>query len=187
MKRSAHPYKIAKIELSKLVQCSYYIARARIERTERVPLPFSVDGKPESYEIAVANVVEPLKNTCKRQRLVFSIESSGICDSSGAEPGETALLFLESYDGIVSRSGGSLPPFYHYTIPPALRRGVWQLAHAGRGRMPLENGTVTPEELSDLSDYFPVPKNAEDESEYPVPLRAFEQTIRNLVLYQSFR
>ena len=53
--------------------------------------------------------------------------------------------------------------------------------------MPLENGTVTPEEILDLSDYFPVPKNVEDETEYPVPLRPFEQTIRNLVLYQSFR
>lgn len=165
--------KPAAMELAELVRESFLIARVHVERVETVGrLALGKWEIAHGLRRAHAVVLQPFKNATVRQKLLFLAEPTWVCDSSDAVAGETALLFLWPYTGML-RSGA--------TIPEQLRHGLWQLGNSGAGRVSVVQGVVIPYLISDLDQYFPRPKGIEKYEPFPIPLTKFESVVVRLL------
>jgi hypothetical protein len=106
----------------------------------------------EGVPVARVLVLKKLKGDCASE-VYFLAASTWTCDVSGAEEGEEALFFFRRYDfdpqpaprpvadkdGRIEMSFGFKEPTGFKEQVSALLRGdeLRQLAHSGRGRMPL--------------------------------------------------
>ncbi len=125
----------------------------------------SVGVRPDDGRVrALASVVEVWKGA-KRETIEYSVTPQWICDITGAEPGETVLLFLAQ-----DKSVG------------------WHIVWAGRGRMPLTNidGKAYVTFFMDvvLPDGMPFVRNSGTDNVgfgRAVELRILKQRVRELV------
>lgn len=163
----------AATELATLVRGAKFIARVRVISVARLgEVSLGKLVLKSGVRCADAVVVEPFKNTRKGQTLRFLAEATWTCDSSNAISGEIALLFLGTWDGRLERAAAPLPSY---------KPEILQLELSGCGRMPITNGAITPGLVYDLERYFPRPKGSDKNQGHPIPLQAFEKTVKRLL------
>lgn len=139
---------VRELPLVDLVRRSDAIAVVHVTRVERIvrpeaerrpvrlpgPLPNRVLGRiGEDVAIAEAQVVRLIKGQVGTSKLYFLAESTWTCDIAEARPGEDALLFLDDSKWTAAEGPGFLSNLATFTEGAP----VFDIAHAGRGRMPL--------------------------------------------------
>ena len=171
------PFDVRELPLADLVRRSDVIAVVHVTRVERIArpeaerrpvklpgvLPNRVLGRTgEDVAIAEAEVVHLLKGQVGTSKLYFLAESTWQCDIAEARPGEDALLFLDDSKWIAAERAGFLSNLAAFTAGAP----VFDIAHAGRGRMPLRKfkereyaaywpDVVMPDELPNLEGPTP--------------------------------
>ncbi len=114
--------KVARIELSKLIQQSNYIVLARVESITEM------DG----VKIARAVPLQAFKGANNLTAFYFVAEPTWTCDTSQAKQDETALFFLNQSRGQIIKRRLLRKPDARVTVQP-----LFFIAHSGRGKMPL--------------------------------------------------
>lgn len=119
---SAVEAKVGTMRLAELIRRSDSVVVAQVRQI------VTIDG----LRIAQAVPQEVLKGTATGATLYFVADRTWTCDTSTAQVGEAALLFLNRAESeqIERRLLGQ--PSAHVTLKPLFR-----IAHSGRGRMPL--------------------------------------------------
>jgi hypothetical protein len=141
---------VASIPLEDLVRYSDTIVVGRVERVvtihRDVTWPENLQGLDwkwkEEVPIAVVAVLETLKGAPPAKTVDFLACGTWACDTSRAQTGETALLFLTRAEW-VSKEGERLQRELREVVGDA---PSFTIAHSGRGRMPLfgSQQTLTP-------------------------------------------
>ncbi len=91
-----------------------------------------LDGEVRLAEVEVSRV---LHGDASLRRIHYLAEGTWTCDVSDANPGETALFFLDRSRGLAEES----PALLARATSQGVAQPFYQLAHSGHGRMPLRD------------------------------------------------
>jgi hypothetical protein len=120
--------RVGSTTLKALTVYSDGIAVAKVERVEKVG----------GVSVATAKVVHPLKGLRAQQQVAFLAEGTWTCDTSYAVVGETVLLFLQRPGAHFQEFIRNRPQFQQERTSRLSSLPFFQIAYAGRGRMPLQ-------------------------------------------------